>query len=252
MHELYIFDQGTLVDQVHHHELAPSTPLTDLEVMEVLGNLFQLDLHDYNQIINHIKTKHRHHVKEQAEPSDIQAVQIASFTTSFLEHISLTLYVKSKEASGYGMLSVFSLFVCKMMQDKYPSSNFRIDPQFRVCEGNKFTSDQGLVHLIEATRVLLRVLALWEYKPRVPGDLDDITAWHISETLLQAYYMRKKHSYPVLHCLTDLTDYHYFFIEDDGERTLTVVKYVYLRSDLCKPNDVWNHIEFLLQSVRIA
>ena len=60
--------QGTLMDQVHLHELAPSTPLTDLEVMEVLGNLFQVNfLHDYRQVITHLKTKRQQHVQEQAE-----------------------------------------------------------------------------------------------------------------------------------------------------------------------------------------
>ena len=59
------------------------------------------------------------------------------------------------------------------------------------------------------------MLVLWEYKPRVPCDLDYVIPWYLSETLLQAYYMRMKHSYPVLHCLTDLDDYHCFFIEDE-------------------------------------
>ena len=241
--------QGTLMDQVHLHELAPSTPLTDLEVMEVLGNLFQVNLlHDYRQVITHLTTKRQQHVQEQAEPSESQAVELASFTTVFSEYSSRTLFLTSKEASGYGLLYVFSLFVCKLLQEKYPSLSLHVDPHFPVAEGQTFTSMQLLV---EAS-LMLRVLVLWEYKPRVPDALEDVTVWHLSETLLQAYYLRRKHSYPVLHCLTDLLDFHYFFIEGDGQRTLKVVKYVYLKSDLTKPTDVWTHLDFLFQAVHVA
>lgn len=65
------------MDQVHQHDLPPSTVLSYDEVTQVLGNLFQLhDLRDYNGITNHIKTKCQPHVKEQAEPSEIQAAEI--------------------------------------------------------------------------------------------------------------------------------------------------------------------------------
>ena len=219
--------QGTLVDQVHLHELAPATPLTDLEVLEVLGNLFQGNrLHDYRQVLTHLTTKRQQHVQEQAEPSESQAVELASFTTVFSEYSSRTLKLTSNEASGSGLLYVFSLFVCKLLQEA-PLLALQVDPQFCVAEGQTFTSNLCLLQLLKEASLRLRVLVLWDYKPRVPGALEDVTAWHFSETLLQAYYLRRKHSYPVLHCLTDLLEFHYFFIEGDGQRTLKVVKYVY-------------------------
>ena len=156
--------------------------------MEVLGNLFQVNfLHDYRQVITHLKTKQQQHVQEQAEPSESQAVELTSFTTVFSEYSSRTLFLTSKEASGYGLLYVFSLFVCKLLQEKYPSLSLHVEPQFRVAEGHTFTSDLCLLHLLVEASLLLRVLVLWEYKPRVPGALEDVTAWHLSETLLQAY-----------------------------------------------------------------
>lgn len=238
---------------MHQHDLPPSTVLPDNEVMEILGDLFQLHhLRDYHDLIRTLKTKQQNYVREQAEPSDIQAANIASFTTSFLRHLSTTLHVKSKEASGYGMLSNFSEFVCRMMKDKYPSNTFYIDPQFKVCEGRKYTTDEAMLQFLVEYGHNYRLLIEWEYKPKVPSDLDDVTGWHLSETLLQAYYTRAGHSYPVLHCLTDLWDYHYFFIEDDGPRTLKLVKYVYLKSELSEPNDVWDHINFLFKSVNIV
>ena len=48
--------------------------------------------------------------------------------------------------------------------------------------------------------------------------------------------------------LSALLDFHYFFIEGDGQRTLKVVKYVYLNSDLL----LWTHLDFLFQAVHVA
>lgn len=238
------------MDQVHQFDLPPSTRLTDYEVTKVLGNLLQLRAIDYNSITEHIKTKHQHWVKKQADPTEEQAREVDSFAKTFKRHLDATLYIRSKEASGYAILGIFSEFVREMMHKKYPSLSFKIEPEFRVCEGKQYASDQCLMQLLTVTEDN-KVLVLWEYKPRVPASLDDITGWHLSETLLQAYYMRKKHSYPVLHCLTDLTDFHYFFIEDNRQRTLKIVQYAYLCSELVKPDHVWDHMEFLFQSIHI-
>ena len=238
------------MDQVHNYELAPSTQLEDLQVMEIIRNIFHLEgIYDYRGILAYLTSKRQDHVKEQAEPSHIQEVEISSFTVSISEHRCMTLGFTSKEASGYAMLSNFSLFVCKLMGVKYPSLNFCIEPQFIVCDGKKNSSDQTLVQLLMGS-THMRVLVVWEYKPRVACDIYDVPAWHLSETLLQAYYMRRNHCYPVLHCLTDLNDYHYFFIED-GPTDITLSKYVYMHSDLSVPKDAFDHINFLLQSVPV-
>lgn len=55
-------------DQVHQHELPPSTHLTALEVLEVLGNLFRLDhRHQYSDLLHYIKAKRFFFKAEQAE-----------------------------------------------------------------------------------------------------------------------------------------------------------------------------------------
>ena len=95
------------------------------------------------------------------------------------------------------------------------------------------------------------MLVVWEYKPRVSSDLQDQTSWHLSETILQAFYLKKKHPYCILHCLTDLEDYHYFFLSDNGPRTLKLDKYVYMQSNLSEKIDVLHHLNFLYHSVSI-
>ena len=76
-----------------------------------------------------------------------------------------TLYVSTKEASGYTMLGNFSQFVCQLFKDKHSSVNFCIDPQFHVSEGKKYTSDKALLQLLMSNEDNYRVLVLWEYKP---------------------------------------------------------------------------------------
>lgn len=160
-----------------------------------------------------------------------------------------TLYVNSKEASGYGMLSHFSLLVCDVMCEKYPTVTFKIDPQFYVCIGKKYSSDQFLVMLSING---IKVLVVWEYKSRVATDIADQAGWHIS-TILQAFYLQNEHSYsyPVLHCLTDLHDFHYFLLTSGGFRALKLLKYVYLESDLTKEHDVLHHLCFLFNCINI-
>ena len=240
--------QVTLLDKVQQHELAPSTPLRDCEVMEVLCHLFGIQRFiEYPKVVDWIQEQSQEYVAGQAEPSDVQKAKIDFFTALYSTHRRNTLHVSSKEASGYTMLGNFSNFVCEMLQDKYPTAVFHIDPQFYVSERKTYSSDQAVLQIVMGNG---RVLVIWEYKPRVPSLLGDVQGWHLSETLLQAYYLRKKHSYPILHCLTDLNDYHYFFI--DGERSLKLEKYVYIQSDLKNQTDVWKHVDFLFQSVNVV
>ena len=56
-----------------------------------------------------------------------------------------------------------------------------------------------------------------------------------------------KNRYPILHCLTDLADFHYFLIDDKKPELLQVElqKYVYIHSDLCVQKDVITHMHFI-------
>lgn len=238
--------QATIVDEVHRHELAPSTQLKDTEVLEILSHLFGIQAYDYRSLIVWMEEQRQQYVIGQAVSSDVQQRILDLFAAQYSAHFQRTLHIFSKEASGYTMLGNFSEMVCEMLEDKYDTKVFRIDPQYHVSEGKKYVSDQAVLQLVMGNR---QVLVVWEYKPKVAANLIDVTGWHLSETLVQAYYLRKKH-YPILHCLTDLQDFHYFFIEE-GEN-LKLGKYVYIRSDLTNQTDVWNHINFLFQSVNVV
>lgn len=251
MHELFPFlkkvNQATLMDQVYAHELAPSTKLTDAEVVEVLGNLFKLEFFmEHSDIISFFKDK----LVEATTTLDVSPT-ISSLTTdfnkAFARHMERTLYIGSKEASGYGMLSNFCVFVSEVLSVMHPNIEFKIDPETYVSQGKTY-ADYCVIKLCFNG---IQVLVVWEYKPRVSTHLSDQTPWHLSETFLQAFYLKKQHKYPVLHCLTDLADFHYFFVGGDGRMSLDLTKYVYLNSDFRNFDDTVKHVNFLLDSINI-
>ena len=96
--------------------------------------------------------------------------------------------------------------VRRFLSIKYPAYAFDVDDEYKILEGKRYAMDDS-IEVVEVTGPEPKqgkpVFGL-EYKPRVSSDLTDITPFHISETLIQAYYLRKKFQYPILHCLSDL------------------------------------------------
>lgn len=227
-------------------ELPPSTKLTDYEVMEVLSSIFGIKCHEYREIITFLESKRSVY---EAEPIINTQDGLSDFTALFSKHLQFTMHVRTKEASGYGMLSSFALFVCGSLSEKFPENNFKIDPQFYVCKGKQYSSDEALIIL--TVRGPKTVLVVWEYKPKVSGSLEDVPGWRLCETILQAFYLQKQHTYPILHCLTDLQDFHYFSFNHDGQ-ALELLKYIYLKSDLSQETDTLHHLNFLCHSTIIA
>ena len=127
------------------------------------------------------------------------------------------------------MLSSFSLLVSDVIGEKFPAHTFTMEPQFYVLSGKTYSTDEAVMLFKVHDE---QIIVAWEYKPKVAADLSDQTGWHLSETILQAFYLKGEH---ILHCLADLTDFHYFFMEEDGPRHLTLKKYVYLQSKFWPP-----------------
>lgn len=231
------------MDQVYAFELAPSTKMTDFEVTEVLANLFQLqDCLEYRSVMSFFESKASRY--EHDPDFSVEDKKLDHFVQTYTHLSKKTLHLNSKEASGYGNLTLFALYVCDMMEEKYPGVKLMIQPQFYVCGSKQYSTDEALISVQSGKEVL----AIWEYKPKVAASLIDQTAWHLSETILQAFFL-KKHS--VLHCLTDLEDFHYFFLECDP-RHCKLIKYVYLKSKLSVKGDVLHHMDFLFHSIKIA
>ena len=87
---------------------------------------------------------------------------------------------------------------------------------------------------------------MYEYKPQVPTSPEDIHLPHLCEVLLQGYYCVKRYT-PVLHCLTDLTDWHYLMLEHDRENDCLDIKWT---CSFKAENLSQEHLNFLYRAVK--
>lgn len=85
-------------------------------------------------------------------------------------------------------------------------------------------------------------IVVYEYKPRVPSNLSDVNPMYFSELLLQAYYLKQYYSNPVVHCLTDLHSFHYFYVEESSSSMCMITKYSSCEVEIGNPDDLAKHI----------
>ena len=140
-----------------------------------------------------------------------------------------TLYLGDKEASAMGILALFMGLVRGALQERHPTKKFYVDHELEVL---RFSSDAAIDdEVFEDTKreiptdvssskalIVARtgqkrmdVVFSLQYKPKVLTQLKDQNPpFHISELFLQAFYLATQCEHAIVHCLTDLEDYHMF------------------------------------------
>ena len=157
------------------------------------------------------------------ETTPLEEETLKTYASLFREQCEGTLYMGSKEASGYPQLADYLLCMRSRLHKLRPEVTLHIDPQYAIQgNGKQFYADGSLLAtILHNTRPVYVV----EYKPRVPTHLEDREPTHLSELFLQAFYLHKQNSPPILHVLTDLTDFHCFLMKQ-GQ----LMKYFYYLS----------------------
>ena len=92
----------------------------------------------------------------------------------------------------------------------HPSGEFMVDHKFKVLPTKQFATDEAIEAVIGDGNG--KVIFALEYKPKVSSDMNDQAPFHISETLLQAFYLTSLFHHDIIHCRTDLQGYHIFLI----------------------------------------
>ena len=150
------------------------------------------------------------------------------FFKGFYEH---TLFLGDKEASGhFGSLHGISL------QKRHPNKKYYIDNELKVF---RFSSDAALI--VSSTVKRMDVVF---YKPYVSAKLQQPSAFYLSELFLQAFYLANQCEHSIVHCLTDLVDYHLFLVAKDGKK-LCIQKYWHSECDLKESSQTAEHLRFL-------
>ena len=166
------------------------------------------------------------------EPLDLKV-----YTKLFQMRCDKTMNMGTKEASGYGQLTDYLLFISMRMQALYQIPAL-IDVQFQIKGvGKTFSADECVIAVMfnDGTPSPVPIYVL-EYKPRVPAGLKDIEPCHLSELFLQANYLQKSYSHVILHVLTDLEDFHCFEMKQ-----CRPLKYYYTKCSLAEPEELLKH-----------
>ena len=233
-HHLSSLQKPTNVDLINSCDLAPSTKLKSSDdVVEVLCYILGMakkdDLRDVVRAIKGTMLSHEAFIASyelQEENTPLVMNELQQHTVAFQKHVEVTMHLKTKKASGTALLGNFMLCVSDALRTLCPTSTFKIDHQFNVYKAKTYTGDSALLSaLLVSSRRRVVPCFVVQYKPRVALDLDDQDPFHLSEVFLQAYYLRKMHKHPILHCLTDLSDFHYFLVKESERGNLEIEKY---------------------------
>ena len=130
---------------------------------------------------------------------------------------SLTVDLASKEASGCALMGVIIFELAHAIQKQNSRFRLKVDYEYRIVStgrsGPDYAVDVATIFFKgEGRTTIKRPVVLFEYKPQVPLDYKDMDAHHMCEVLIQGYYC-VKNSIPIIHCLTDMSDWHYFRME---------------------------------------
>lgn len=234
-----------MVDEVLNYNLPPSTKLNHEEVVAVINAIAGFNCIDLRRLCTHFLTF-------QPEPPTTTPTEVPLPDKSFFrwakKQFDQTIYIGDKEASGRVLLGLFMNILMDLLSLKYPNISLYIDHEYKVLEGRKFYTDEAVVAILHS---IMEAIFVFEYKPKVSPNLADQIPFHISETLVQAYYLRKKFRHNILHCLSDLTDFHFFLITTTPDSTFNITKYWYKNCNLLDPAQVTQLTAFLCDTISV-
>ena len=179
------------MDQVHTRIAALSSKLKPEEVNDVLIIIIYglepfPDFRNVDDFFRNAKSS------PPPQESEVQFIaDVDTFQVHYEEMKSITMHVGIKQASRYGMMALFGKCVCNLLSKKCPECRFMIDHQFTITGEKTYFAYQALVSIVDVIgTATIRVLVVWEYKPKVAMDLSDQTPWRdIPASLL---YVGKK------------------------------------------------------------
>ena len=273
-HHLSSLQKPTNIDLINSCDLAPSTRLKSSDMVEVLcyilGMVKRADMRDVISPIKGTMLSLSHEAfiaPYERENTPLVMDELQQHRVAFQKHQQVTMHLQTKEASGTALLGTFMLCVSDALETLCPTQTFRIDHQFNVCDGKTYTADSALLSalLVSSQKpvgfdpsqsplaggvvpcfVVGEVVPCFvvAYKPRVSQDLVDQEPCHLTEVFLQAYYLCKMHKHPILHCLTDLSDFHCFLVKGSDRGNLEIKKYFYSKCN-------FNETEELLLTLKL-
>ena len=140
------------------------------------------------------------------------------------KHKQKTYRLTLEEAAGYPMLGGHAVHFSEVLAEKL-SQDIVAWNQMMVAKNSKPgqnpTSDAAVIMLLQNSDnplVPIKIqVVVYEYKPKVSQKPSKVEISHLVEALLQAFYILRFYNIrKIIHCLTDLTTWHYFKVEESA------------------------------------
>ena len=208
----------SVVDKVCAGVFAPRTKLGMQDTLALLTHCFGITLLGSPVQLHAFMADKQ----EEATVTDTGRVDkeiVSPYSLLFAKQKNSTAWLTLKEASGYPMLGDFLLCVKEVLEQLHPHSSFFIDHQYAVLPGQAI-ADGALSALVAQHQHI--PLLVCEYKPKVASRVDGLDLSDLTEAMIQALYLRKTFRHPIIHCLTDMTDFHYFVLQDKEQNRLHI------------------------------
>lgn len=141
-------------------------------------------------------------------------INIAEATSTIQLFLSKTLELKNEEAAGYTPLGAYVIFFCKELTLRSGNAYYH-NQQYALTDNGKSGVNPSVdSSIISIMRTVKLPETLYEYKPVIDGDLTRVNKHHVIEGIIQARYCMQYYSRPfIVHCTTDLFNWHYIKYE---------------------------------------
>ncbi len=142
-------------------------------------------------------------------------------------HARNTLFLQQQKAASYPSLALWCIYITRTLSNQFRDNTYKYGNQFSVVR----TSKRGPPAQTDSCVVLIGSTVprfLYECKPQLSPNVEQLSSKHIIEVLLQGYYCVKHYKVSKMFvCLTDLADWHYMRIElKDSKIAITGYKHI--------------------------
>ena len=187
-----------------------------------------------------------------AEEFKVEEKDTKNLSTVLEELGRMILDIGDKEASGMPLLAFYLSRLSAFINAKR-AVNLRVEVMFTV---NNISGQRGVNPNTDAALVLVldskkrKPAVLYEYKPRIAGEVKGLSIKDLMELFIQGYYCMIKHSLQsCVLCLTDSIMWHYFGVNVNEEPQIGI-KIIWTcslgNSDTSKQEDtISRHFEFI-------
>ena len=201
------------MDLLKSYKLAPSKIYVS-DQLEVASALFN----NHFPLLDYFKT---YAATGEAPPPDKpppveRNISVNNVPLFYQKMRILHVGLRIREAAGIPLLGYCMTSLCETLNELKKDQRFRVHSEYPVVKEGKNQSAPFSSHItITATATdnqeEMRPIFLCEYKPVVDPNCSDVPVNDLLEAFVQGYYcLRSRKMESILHCITDLSRWHYF------------------------------------------